>query len=783
MKIFSNLSTLLTLIREKVNYKTLLKIVLLLAIALVVFVVGIRIAVRNDIPSTLELSKVKNPLASSLHADDGELIGEYFIENRTYLESDDLNSFYRNALLATEDIRFNEHSGIDYRGLLRVLFKTLLLQKQSSGGGSTITQQLAKNLFPRKPYSTLSMVKNKMREMVIAKRIEKLYSKEEILLLYSNTVSFGEKAFGLGTASKRFFNKESKDLLLEEAAVLVGLLKATSYYSPRNNPKNAVKRRNVVLQQMVKYGFISKQTKNQLSKLPLKLNYKPSVNKQEFAPYFKAFVEKEFNKWSASRSKPDGSKYDLLRDGLKVYTTLNLDYQIAAEEFMASHMNKLQGVFLESWKTGRIFGKTSKIIDDKITKHPDFIKQINNGKTTKEALASFTVRQKRKIWGWKGYKEKNITKIDSIKHNLKLLHTGILAVQPNTGAIKVWVGGVNFNNFQYDNVLGKRQVGSTFKPIVYLAGLESGITPCDTYDNELKTYTEYQDWTPRNANNKYGGKLTIKNALKGSVNTVSAQVLFKTGIPKVIETSRKLGISSRLDEVPSIVLGTSDISLFEMIQAYSVFANNGVKKDLVAISRIEDAQGNVIFNSTTKQANQVVQQDAVKQLNGMLQLVTKEGTGRSLYANYDIDIPVMGKTGTTQNQSDGWFIGFNKDLVVGAWVGASDRRIHFRNLGTGAGGRTALPLVASLFEYVNTKQDTTAVFPKYELAECFEELDIKPFEINIFTKRGRRPEIRQRRYQKRQQDRYYKKRRRAVRLEKARKKWKKRFNSIFKRRN
>lgn len=757
-------------------------------VAITLFILFLRLSIRNDIPSTKELSVVKNPLASELYSENEQLIGQYYIENRTELDSTELNPFYRKALLATEDVRFYEHNGVDFRSLFRVFFKTLLLQKQSSGGGSTITQQLAKNLFPRKSYSTFSIAKNKLREMIIAKRLENIYTKEDILLLYSNTVSFGEKAFGLGTASKRFFNKAPKNLMLEEAAVLVGLLKATSYYSPRNNPENAIKRRNVVLNQMEKYDFITKTTQKQLSKLPLKLNYQPAINKQEFAPYFKEYIKKQFYNWSANKSKPDGSKYDLFRDGLKIYTTINYDFQIAAEEAMASHMRQLQKRFLNSWKGGKLFGNSTKIIDDNILRHPEYIKSINAGKTKKEALALFTTTANRELWDWNGYHKKNTTKIDSIKHDLSLLHTGILAIQPQTGAIKAWVGGINFNHFQYDNVLGKRQVGSTFKPIVYLAGLESGITPCDSYDNTLKTYPEYQNWTPRNANGKYGGKLTLQQALTNSVNTVSAQVLFNTGIPRVIKMSRKLGIESRLDEVPSIVLGTSDVSLLEMVKAYSVFANEGRKTPIVAINRIEDSKGNILFKSPQhtpqSQHETVVDSTTVNQLNGMLQLVTKQGTARALYNNYDINVPVMGKTGTTQNQSDGWFIGYNKNLVIGAWVGASDRRIHFRNLGTGSGGRTALPLVASLFEYANSngEMDNTT-FPNYELDDC----DTNSFNENNLDQHNKNPFYRNRQYRdyrrkQRQHEKYNRKQNRLKKYQKAKEKWKKRLNSIFKKR-
>jgi penicillin-binding protein 1A len=363
-------------------------------------------------------------------------------------------------------------------------------------------------------------------------------------------------------------------------------------------------------------------------------------------------------------------------------------------------MKKLQRIFEQSWRGGRMFGKGTKMIDERIRQDPLYASLKEQGKTKKEILTAFTTKAKRKVWSWGGTHESGMTKIDSIKHYLSLLHAGTIAVDPHTGAIKVWVGGNDFGKFQWDNVKSPRQVGSIFKPVVYLAALESGVRPCDYYENERKTYPKYKNWSPQNADGKYGGHMPVQGALTHSVNTISVQMLFEAGIPAVVEMAERLGITSELTEVPSIVLGTSDISLYEMAHAFSVFANQGVPVDFHMITRIEDADGVVLFErANPEKSKPVVEPYLVKQLSSMLSNVTEEGTGRRLYADYAIPFQVMGKTGTTQNQSDGLFIGYTDRLLIGSWVGTMDRRVHFRNLGTGSGGRTALPLVGALFEY------------------------------------------------------------------------------------
>jgi len=688
---------------------------------LILLRLSVALELIDELPSEEELSTINNPLASELYTTEGKLIGKYFSENRSLLKADQLNENFINALIATEDRRFYEHNGVDTRSLFRVFFKTLLLSKDASGGGSTLTQQLVKNLYPRKRYKFLSTLINKFREMSIAKRIESVYTKDEILLLYANTVSFGERVFGLGTAAKRFFNKSPEELSLAEAATLVGLLKATTYYSPRKHPERATQRRNTVLTQMAKYEYITQTIADSSKTATLTLEYQAPSEINELARYFKQRVKTIFNQWSDTNLKEDGTTYDLNTDGLKIYSSLDYDMQIAAEKSMQSHMSTLQRSFIKSWEGGRMFGRGTKIIDDQILSDPHYKALRKSGLSNKEALSIFSTAAGRKLWTWDGYQTDEKTKIDSIKHYLSMLHTGLLAADPSSGAIRVWVGGNDYGHFQYDNILSPRQVGSTFKPIVYLAALESGKEPCDFFENELRQYSSFQDWTPKNADGKYGGYASMQGALTHSINTVSVQLLFETGIKKVVALAKRLGIGGKLNEVPSIVLGTSDISLYDMVSTYGVFANKGVKKPLYIIDKIEDKNGKLLYQHEEVLDTSIVDKTQIEKLDQMLTSVTKNGTGRRLYSNYRIPFDIKGKTGTTQNQSDGWFIGYTDDLVVGAWVGTNDRRMHFRSLGTGSGGRTALPLVGALFEYTgrNYKKSNNPVGLDFEETENY----------------------------------------------------------------
>lgn len=657
------------------------------------------------LPSQEQLEKINNPLASELYTSDEKLMGRFYTENRSDLAFEEMNDGFKDALIATEDIRYYSHNGVDNRSLLRVLIKTLILQRDASGGGSTITQQLVKNHFGRKKYRFASTVFNKYREMEIARKIEKEYSKEEILLLYANTVSFGERAFGLQTAAKRFFNTTAKELSIPQAATLVGLLKATSYYSPRNHPERSKNRRNVVLSQMHKYAKIDQTDYEKYKQSELSLEYQPLKEVEELARYAKKFIRGEFKNWAKNNPNEDGDLYNIDEDGLKIYTSLDYGLQIIGEKVVSDKMSSLQKIFNDSWAGGAMFGSDDRMINEYIKSDPVGKRLLKQGMSFDQVKKIFSEKEDRFIWTHDGFKKPSISKIDSIKHYLSMLHTGMLASDPQTGAIKMWIGGIDYSKFQFDNVKGARQVGSTFKPIVYLTALEKGVEPCELFENQLRSYTDYKNWTPRNADEHYGNYVTMKGALTHSINTISVQILFKAGMQNIVNMAKRMGINSPLNQVPSMVLGTSDISLFEMVKAYSVIANGGYLHEPYIIEQIRDKENNILYSRETKNADlqTVTDSSHVETIKEMLYNVTKNGTGRRLYSMYDIPAKIGGKTGTTQNQSDGWYLAFHKNLVIGAWVGTTDRRIHFRNLGTGSGGRTALPLVASMYEYASLK--------------------------------------------------------------------------------
>lgn len=677
----------------------------------------------GSLPGKKEIAVISNPLSSKIYCSESKLIGRYYIENRDYFSKEDINTHFKNALVAAEDHRFYSHSGVDYLSLGRVFVKSILLRKDASGGGSTITQQLVKNLYPRKEYRLFSLFINKLREMAIARRIEKVYDKDEIIQLYASTVSFGEQAFGLATASERFFNKKPNELLPEEASLLVGILKATSYYNPRRHPERAIERRNLVLFQMRKHGYLDDHSLEVLKKMELKLDYQVPEMRAESFGHFKQYVKKAFAEISDTLRKDDGTPYNLYYDGLKIYTSLDRSLQLQAEKARDKHMKELQRRFDSEWKGGPKFGKSNSILDDHIRNHPEYKYWKDRTSSIEELIDSFNIESQQKYWTWEGQIEKKSTRIDSIKHYLSLLHASLFAADLQSGAVRVWVGGNDYSRFQFDNVMARRQVGSLFKPIVYLSALENGIKPCDYYKNELISYDKYEGWTPGNADESYGGYSAVHNALARSLNSVSVQILFDTPMNEILNLAQKLGIEASLDPVPSLVLGTSDISLIEMARAYARICT-GVSTEFYCIERIEDREGNTIYKRTDAEFEMLdIDPEARSYLKAMLGNVVRNGTAQRLYSAYEIPSLVLGKTGTTQNQSDGWFLGCTSDLVAGSWVGTEDRRMHFRKLSTGAGSQTAMPMAGRLFEIYYDGSRTYNASLQTQYFECLPELD------------------------------------------------------------
>lgn len=694
-KIRNGLSKIGSYIRNH-PFKSILISTMVGFLALLLLFLSIYLGVFGKLPTKAYLKSLKNPVTSTIYASNQEPIGFYYLQNRSNVDSSQIIATLKNALVATEDIRFYEHGGIDYRSYGRVFFKSIILQ-QNTGGGSTITQQIAKNLFGRKEQFLLSTPINKIRELFIARRLESIYDKEDILLLYFNTVSFGENTYGIEKAAKRFFNKSPEELSLSESATLVGLLKAPSYYNPRKFPERSEQRRNVVLSQMLKYDFITPEVFED-AKVPLKLDYQLPRKVSSLSAYFKDYVAAEFAIWAAENPAPDGHIYDLEADGLHIYTTLNISIQKYAESALQRQVDNLQKLMDTYWDAATTEGGKEMLLKKLLAVNTQVIQMRQDGKSEAEIDSLIQVKRKRKYWTiGKGYGDQMQSLEDSISKSINRLHSGLLVVSSLSGRIMGYVGGIDYGFSQTDNIITPRQVGSTFKPITYLAALESGAEPCDYYNNNLITYSQYEDWRPRNANNTYGGSYSLHGALANSINTVSVAIQLRTGIERVQEQAKKMGIDSELPSVPSIVLGSADISLMEMVTAYASISNGGKKIKPYSIERILNEQGTVLFEAKPRYEGQVASVQNIKNLQKMMDEVITEGTGKRLLG-YEIPYNIIGKTGTTQNNGDGWFIGASPELVVGAWVGTFDKRVQFASTSMGSGANTALPMVASVFK-------------------------------------------------------------------------------------
>jgi penicillin-binding protein 1A len=653
------------------------------------FFILVFIGVFGPVPSKQQLKEIRNPMASEVLSADGKVLGRYYVENRSNIEFDEISPNIINALIATEDARFYEHRGIDEIALLRVFVKSILLFDHSSGGGSTLSQQLAKNLYPRVNLGPLSMPVNKLREAIIAYRMEGVYKKNEILTLYLNTVPFSENIFGIDVASERFFSKHPKNLDVHEAAVLIGLLKANNYYNPHNNPDRARERRNVVIDLMEKNKYItSEQAQNYKSK-PLVLKYSPITYTQGPAPYFAEKLKPELLKWCKEHKKENGENYNLYTDGLIITTTIEYNLQFYARQSVKDYMKNLQNVFDNHWKGRDIFKE-----------NPNILKSALNNRDNKGK--NFDEKIRTSLFTWNGNRDTVITRLDSIKHYLKFLNAGFIALEPQTGALKAWVGGIDFRYYKFDHVTAPRQTGSVFKPIVYLSALETGISPDKYYPNVQKIYSEYNNWSPRNSHDEYGGYYTMKGALTKSLNTVSVEVLLDAGIANTIDVSRRLGIAADLPEYPSLALGVASVSLKDMVEAYAGIVNDGRPVETYYLVQIADHDGKVLekFKNQQEEIPEVLPENCRAIIN-MMQAVVDEGTGKAIRTRYGIENEFAGKTGTTQDNSDGWFIGISPKLVTGCWVGADDPRIHFRTITYGQGAYMALPIVGSFYVRVN----------------------------------------------------------------------------------
>lgn len=665
----------------------------------------------GKLPTQEVIRNIDQNIASEVYSADSVLLGKYFVENRLPSDMAEISPYIVDALVTTEDARFFEHGGIDMRSWLRVLFVTILQGDDSGGGGSTLSQQLAKNLFPRKDHGIFTVPVAKIKEIFIARRLEKMYDKNQLLALYLNKVPFGEKVYGIRMASKRFFNTNPKDIKVEEAAVLVGMLKATTYYNPRRFPDRAKERRNTVLGQMVKYEKLSSTAFDSLSQLPIELKYEYESHDEGLATYFREHLRLELESILEKNTKPDGSPYNIYTDGLKIYTTIDSRMQRFAEEAVREQMAQVQVSFNNHFKRSKkaIPWGSDQLLEQtkKASARYRYLKKAGLTEEVIDSIFSDTVSMEIFAWDGKGFeKDTLMSPLDSIKYHLTLLRTGFLAAEPQTGKVFAWVGGIDFKHFKYDHINAKRQVGSTFKPFVYAAALEDGFEPCEELANDLVKYAN--DYEPRNADGEYGGIYSMRGALAHSVNVVAVALLNELGIDKVQNLAKEMGITSKMPRELGIALGSADISLFEMVQAFSTFPNRGLATELFYLTRVETADGQVLFEKPEPDRStfkRVLQEDNADIMNHLLQAVVDSGTAQRLRSIGNFYYPVAGKTGTTNNNTDGWFIGYTPTLITGAWVGAEQPAVHWISTRYGQGAATALPICGHFLAKVYKEND------------------------------------------------------------------------------
>ncbi len=687
-----------------------------------IFLGFIYLGVFGHVFTEKELKEFKNETASLVLSDRGKLIGKFFADNRTNVVYKQLPSDLINALVATEDARYFEHEGVDSRSLLRVLVKSIVLRQKGAGGGSTITQQLAKNMFGRQHYGFLSMPVNKTKEIILANRLESIYSKEDILTLYLNTVPFGENVLGIEAAAHRFFNKSVAKLKIEESAVLIGMLKANTYYNPRLYPDHALSRRNVVLEQMEKYGYLTAEKTNELQKLPLRLDY-ANLESEGPANYYLVQIRKEASKILEVLNRRSDTIYDLKKSGLIIETTLDFDLQQYALGAFKSHLGKMQE------RLSRQYAKGS----DKAVLNGLVKKELK--KLQLEDLAD--VKKMREVFGWNGFTSDSISIRDSLALDLTLLHAGLIAMDPKNGFIKAWVGGIDFRTQPYDQIFAQRQTASAFKPILYASALEQGAMPCQYLDNDELVLNDFDNWQPQNYDHSVGGKYSMAASLARSMNIPTVNLFFQQDFDLLADVWKALGFSQELSNKPSAALGTTTASLYEMAIAYAAFANSGKRIEPVFIKEIRTADGRSLY----KHPKAVLQESVLKEstsglLTAMLEKAVREGTGSSMSNVYGVRSSFAGKTGTSQDYGDAWFLAYNNDLVVATRVGASYPVVHFRKGSDGSGSALALPLVAKTLQQAQKNstlrskylRDLTISDRDLEAMACVDHIDDSDFE-------------------------------------------------------
>jgi penicillin-binding protein 1A len=678
------------------------------------------IGMFGEMPDFRQLENPKTNFASEIVSSDNQILGKYYFnDNRTPVDYDEINPETVNALIATEDERFYSHPGIDLKATIRAI-----VFLNTRGGASTISQQLARQLFVGvRSRNIFQAIGQKIKEWVIAVELEKQYTKEEIITMYLNIYDFGYYGDGIKSASNIYFSKEPIDLKVEESAMLIGMLQNSSLYDPIRRPEITKNRRDLVLMQMEKNGFLTSKQKDSIQNIPLELNYTPQSHRQGLATYFRSYLRGFMKDWTNNNLKNDGTKYNLYVDGLKIYTTINSKMQKYAEEAVVEHMKNLQKEFFIQNDTvsSAPFSDLEEDEEDLIIKRAmrrseRWRKAKLSGKTNDEIEELFFEPKNMTVFSWDGDIDTLMTPIDSIRYYKHFLRAGMMSMNPKNGHVKAWVGGINYRNFQYDHVmLSKRQIGSTFKPFLYATAIDQlKLSPCDVLPDLIHCIEPYkygnpEPWCPTNSSDKYGGVRTLSNALANSKNTISAQLIDKVGPRPVADLARNLGVSSNIPNVPAIALGTPDLSVYEMVGAYGAFANKGIYVKPIMVTKIEDKNGTIIYQSKPETRDVLSEESSYVTLK-LLEGVTKFGSGARLRHNipedernyvynnvvtgypYKFQNAIAGKTGTTQNQSDGWFIGMVPNLVTGVWVGGEDRSVHFKDIAFGQGATMSLPI-------------------------------------------------------------------------------------------
>jgi penicillin-binding protein 1A len=704
----------------------LIAVLILFTLFSALFIGAIYLGLWGPLPSKSELANISNARASEVYSADEVLIGKIYRVNRSPVQFEDLPSHLLEALIATEDQRFYQHRGIDHRSFLRVVIKSILMGDASAGGGSTLTQQLVKNLYGRKNYGLLSLPVAKFKEMIVAYRLESVYSKSEILELYLNTVSFSENTYGIRAGSQRFFSCEPQQLRCEQSAVLVGLLKANTYYNPRLNPQPAQARRNVVLSQMQKAAFLTAQQADSLQSLPLGLRYR-NLERGGEADYFLAQVERKAQAILSQIMKENGEAYDLKQDGLVVKTTLNYQWQVEARVALIDHLGYLQKKYDRLYPKGELARRLPDFFESQLQKVPEYQQLLASGLNAQEILEKWSEPKEREVFHPTGYRVESLSRLDSLAHYLQLLRGGVMALDPNNGKLRVWVGGPDHRTLPFDQILAKRQVASTIKPFVFANALENGATPCDYRSAQQRRYPQYGDWAPANYDADYDGFYSMAGALAQSVNTVTVAWLFELGLDRVLAFAQSLGLRD-LPAEPSVSLGSSSHSLYQLLGAYAVFANGGKKLEVQFIESIHNAAGEIIYRASPSEPKRLLSRKTAAQMNAMLQEVVKVGTARSLRTRYGLSNPLAGKTGSSQNYSDAWFVGYNPRLVVGVRMGGTSPLIRFDSGALGSGSTMALPVFAKFWKSAEAEgqPDLVADFPPLDPA-WQQELDCPPW--------------------------------------------------------